>query len=30
LHVNHQVSVGSEKLGSHDNYGSVLEDVLHL
>jgi hypothetical protein len=30
LHVNRQVSVGSEKLGSHDNYSSALEDMLHV
>lgn len=30
LHVNQQASVGSEKLGSHDNYGSALEDVLQV
>jgi hypothetical protein len=30
LHVNPQVSAGSETLGSHDNYGSALEDVLHV
>jgi DNA-directed RNA polymerase specialized sigma24 family protein len=30
LHVNQQVSVGSEMLGSKDNYGSALEDVLHV
>jgi DNA-directed RNA polymerase specialized sigma24 family protein len=30
LHVNQQESVGSEMLGSHDNYGSALEDVLHV
>jgi hypothetical protein len=30
LQLDEQVSVGSEKLGSHDNYGSTLEDVLHV
>jgi DNA-directed RNA polymerase specialized sigma24 family protein len=30
LHVNQQENVGSEMLGSHDNYGSALEDVLHV
>ena len=30
LHVNQQVSVGSEMQGSHDNYGSALEDSLHV
>jgi DNA-directed RNA polymerase specialized sigma24 family protein len=30
FHADQQVSVGSEKLGSHDNCGSTLEDVLHV
>ncbi len=30
LQLDEQVSVGSEKLGSHENYGSTLEDVLHV
>jgi hypothetical protein len=30
LYVNRRVSVGSEKLGSHDNCGSALEDLLHV
>jgi DNA-directed RNA polymerase specialized sigma24 family protein len=30
LQLNQQVSVGSGKPGSHDNYGSTLEDVLHV
>jgi DNA-directed RNA polymerase specialized sigma24 family protein len=30
LQVNQQERVGSEMLGSHDNYGSALEDVLHV
>ena len=30
LQVNQQENVGSEMLGSHDNYGSAREDVLHV
>jgi DNA-directed RNA polymerase specialized sigma24 family protein len=30
FHIDQQVSVGTEKLGSHDNCGSALEDVLHV
>jgi DNA-directed RNA polymerase specialized sigma24 family protein len=30
LHVNQQVRLFTEKLGSHENSGSALEDVLHV
>jgi hypothetical protein len=30
LQLDRQVSAGSEKLGPLDNYGSTLEDVLHV
>jgi hypothetical protein len=30
LQLDQQVSVGSEKLGSLDNYGSTLENVPHV